>query len=98
MLTFVLFLLTWTVLIGLSVVDAIVLADFQQQALNEHNYYRQLDCTIPMILNSSINTIAQTYATYLATNNLFAHSGTAGLGENLYFQGGGNANTFINGK
>ncbi|CAF5117717.1 unnamed protein product, partial [Rotaria sp. Silwood1] len=63
---------------------AIVLADFQQQALLQHNYYRQLHCIDAMVLNSTISKIAQTYANYLAANNLFQHSGTSGLGENLW--------------
>ncbi|CAF3764503.1 unnamed protein product [Rotaria sp. Silwood1] len=57
---------------------------FQQQALLQHNYYRQLHCTDALVLNSTINAIAQTYANYLAANNLFQHSGTSGLGENLW--------------
>lgn len=66
------------------VVNQVVVDDFRQEALAEHNAKRQLHCTGPMTLNASLNTVAQTYADYLAANNLFNHSQTAGLGENLF--------------
>ncbi|CAF1101113.1 unnamed protein product [Rotaria sordida] len=78
--------------------SVVVLADFQQQALLQHNYFRQLHCTAAMALNSTINTIAQNYANYLATNNLFVHSGVSGLGENLWSMSSSVAITFINGS
>ena len=77
---------------------AIILADFQQQALDQHNYYRQLHCTGLMTLNTSLNTIAQNYAQYLAANNIFNHSATPGLGENLYTSSSSVVITFMNGK
>ncbi|CAF4260693.1 unnamed protein product, partial [Rotaria sp. Silwood2] len=72
--------------------------NFQQQALLQHNYYRQLHCTDTMILNSTISTIAQNYANYLAANNLFQHSGTQGLGENLWAIWSSGAIRFVNGS
>jgi uncharacterized protein YkwD len=70
--------------ISRPVSSTIILTDFQQQALAEHNYFRQLHCTGPLKLNSTLNNIAQSYAEYLATNRIFNHSGRAGLGENLW--------------
>ncbi|CAF0955182.1 unnamed protein product [Adineta ricciae] len=68
------------------VMGAINLATFQQEALAQHNYYRQqIHCTTAMTLNSSISTMAQNYAQYLAANNIFNHSRVSGYGENLYY-------------
>jgi uncharacterized protein YkwD len=92
------FLLILMFVINQSVTNAMVLADFQQQALDEHNYLRQLHCTGLLTLNSTINNIAQTYAEYLAANNIFQHSGTPGLGENLWAISSSNSITFVNGK
>jgi uncharacterized protein YkwD len=50
-----------------------------------------------MILNSTLNTIAQNYSEYLAANNLFVHSGTPGLGENLWAMFSSVAISFVNG-
>jgi uncharacterized protein YkwD len=91
-------LLTLAVFISRPVLGTVVLSDFQQQALLEHNYYRQLHCTGALILNSTLNAIAQNYSQYLATNNLFQHSGTAGLGENLWSESSSSAINFVNGK
>jgi uncharacterized protein YkwD len=94
-----------TILLGLiSVIDrpsmgTVILSDFQQQALVQHNYYRQqLHCTTAMTLNASLNTIAQNYAQYLAANNIFNHSGTPGLGENLWMESSSVVISFVNGK
>ena len=57
---------------------------FQQEALVQHNFRRQQHCVPAMILNSTLNTIAQNYAVFLASNNLFNHSSYPGLGENLW--------------
>jgi uncharacterized protein YkwD len=95
---FVLFLFTFAVFINRPVLNAIVLATFQQEALAEHNLKRQIHCTGPMTLNSTLNTIAQNYSEYLAENNLFVHSYTPGLGENLYQISSTNPITYLNGK
>ncbi|UJR12225.1 hypothetical protein I4U23_016402 [Adineta vaga] len=66
---------------------AINLAVFQQEALAEHNYYRQqIHCTRPMALNASLNTMAQKYAEHLAYYETFSHSGEPGVGENLWMK------------
>jgi uncharacterized protein YkwD len=87
-----------TLIINLRISNAIILSDFQQQALIEHNYRRQLHCTVGMTLNSSLNAIAQNYSEYLAANNLFVHSGAAGLGENLWSMSSSGTISFVNGK
>lgn len=82
-----------------QVSSTIVLADFQQQALTEHNLKRALHCTDSMALDSTINTIAQNYSDYLAAQNSgLVHSGAAGLGENLWYMSSSAAITFVNGK
>jgi len=98
MIRFVLLLFTFAMLINRPVLNAIVLATFQQEALAEHNLKRQIHCTGPMTLNSTLNTIAQNYSEYLAANNLFVHSYTPGLGENLYQISSSNPITYLNGK
>jgi hypothetical protein len=92
-------LLGLMLVINHPVVDTIVLSDFQQQALAQHNYYRQqLHCTNAMTLNGSLNTIAQNYAQYLAANNIFNHSGVSGLGENLWMESSSVVISLVNGK
>lgn len=76
-------LILFFALIGLAS-GQIVLSTFRQQALAEHNYFRRLHCTAPLILNETLNDIAQNYSRYLAANNIFKHSGYPRLGENLY--------------
>ncbi|CAF1327202.1 unnamed protein product [Adineta steineri] len=79
--------------------SVINLASFQQEALLQHNYYRQqLHCTGAMVLNASISTTAQNYAQYLAANNIFNHSQTPGLGENLWMESSSAALTSVNGS
>lgn len=43
-----------------------------------------------MILNSTLNSIAQAYANKLAALDIFEHSGS-GYGENLYYSGSSQA-------
>lgn len=74
------------------------LNQFRQEALAAHNYYRQLHGAQPMVLNSTINTIAQNYADILAANDSFSHSGRSGLGENLWGSGSSNPITYVNGS
>ncbi|CAF0914799.1 unnamed protein product [Didymodactylos carnosus] len=59
-------------------VDAIV---FQQQALTQHNYYRSLQCAPALMLNETLNTIAQSWSSHLATTHTSAHSGNTMNGE-----------------
>ena len=84
MLRFTVILLIFLTNVSLPVNGVINLAAFQQEALLQHNVRRQQHCVPPLTLNSSLNTIAQNYANFLAVNGLFNHSATAGLGENLW--------------
>ena len=84
-------------LIGLAS-GQIVLSTFRRDALAQHNLVRQLHCTGPLILNETLNTIAQNYSQYLAANNLFKHSGYPRLGENLYSGWQSWSYTALNGK
>lgn len=78
---------------------AINLANFQQEALMQHNFYRQqLHCTSPMVLNATLSATAQQYANYLAANGFFNHSGIAGYGENLYRATSSQPITYLNGE
>jgi uncharacterized protein YkwD len=86
------------VVINRPALSALVLADFQQQALLQHNYLRQLHCAGSIALNSSLNTIAQNYANYLAANNLFRRSETTGLGENLWSMSSSGIIGAVNGR
>jgi uncharacterized protein YkwD len=62
---------------------AVSFTTFQQQSLTAHNNYRATHCAPALILNVSLNTIAQTYAEELAVKKVFQHSGN-GYGENLW--------------
>lgn len=94
----VLLILILTIVTNHLVSCEIDLTKFRQETLVGHNLKRQLHCTDPMTLSSSLNNIAQNYAEYLATNDLFQHSYTAGLGENLYMMWSSNPITNLNGK
>ncbi|CAF4107732.1 unnamed protein product [Rotaria magnacalcarata] len=56
---------------------------FQRQALTEMNLYRTYHCAQNVILNATLNSIAQNYSEELAATNTFVHSGN-GYGENLW--------------
>ncbi|CAF1296598.1 unnamed protein product [Adineta ricciae] len=78
---------------------AINLDHFRQEALAQHNYYRQqIHCTQPMSLDASLNTMAQNYAEYLAYYETFQHSGEDGVGENLYMESYSAGITYVNGS
>ena len=94
----VLLVLILTIVTNHLVSCGINLANFRQETLVEHNLKRQLHCTGPMTLSSSLNNIAQNYAEYLAASDLFEHSYTPGIGENLYLMLSSNAITNLNGK
>lgn len=80
----------YSISLGLSTLFVHLLAatanftDFQNDALARHNILRQQHCVPSLVLNSSLNAIAQNFATYLAVNNFFNHSRVSGLGENLW--------------
>ncbi|CAF1240514.1 unnamed protein product [Rotaria sordida] len=57
---------------------------FQNETLAAHNSYRARHCAQPLQLDDTLCRSAQDYAQKLASTNQFSHSGTKGLGENLY--------------
>jgi CRISPR/Cas system-associated endoribonuclease Cas2 len=59
---------------------------YQQYALEAHNEHRARHCVSPLELDDIISRSAQNYAQHLAKINQMVHSGTSGLGENLYMQ------------
>jgi hypothetical protein len=71
---------------------------YQQYTLAAHNRYRARHCVSPLQLDDSISQSAQNYAQHLANINQMVHSGTSGLGENLYMQWSSVAITNINGE
>ncbi|CAF1551756.1 unnamed protein product [Rotaria sp. Silwood1] len=57
---------------------------FQNDVLYAHNYYRAYHCAQSLQLDDLLSTSAQNFAQKLADTNQFYHSGTKGVGENLY--------------
>ena len=65
---------------------------FRNASLQQHNsyryYYRYVsDTDYQLVEDSSLTSMAQNYANYLAANNLFQHSNAASkkIGENLAY-------------
>jgi uncharacterized protein YkwD len=75
-----------------------VQVQFQKQMLDAHNRYRTRNCVPSLRLDDSINRSAQNYAQYLADINRMVHSGTSGLGENLYMKWASDGIKTISGK
>ncbi|CAF3193686.1 unnamed protein product [Rotaria sp. Silwood2] len=67
---------------------------FQNDMLYAHNYYRSYYCAQALQLDDTLSRSAQNFAEKLAYANQFYHSGTQGVGENLYMASG----MTINGK
>lgn len=59
---------------------------FQKELLQAHNTYRKRHCVPALQLDDGLSRSAQTYAETLARTNTFEHSGTKGVGENLWNQ------------
>ena len=71
----------------------------QQEMLDEHNYYRKRHCVGALRLDDSLSRSAQNYAEKLANYiGSLVHSGTSGLGENLYWSYNSRGIGSINGK
>lgn len=58
---------------------------FQTASLNTHNKYRYLHHVPALRSDSALQAFALKYAQIMAANNVFEHSGAAGLGENLAY-------------
>ena len=57
--------------------------NFASEILTSHNKFRALHNASSLKYNLKIEKTAQKYADYLSKNDLFQHSHTQGLGENL---------------
>lgn len=86
------------VIISRPVFSAIDLDVFRQQSLDQHNYLRKLHCTGSMILNSSLNDIAHSYAQHLAAIGSTKHSYREDMGENIYYKYASDGITSLDGK
>ena len=58
---------------------------YQASMLSLHNGYRSQHHAPPLVSDASLQSTAQKYAQYMADNDLFQHSGAAGLGENIAY-------------
>lgn len=79
---------------------ALDLAALRASELSRHNAKRALHGTPNLTLSDSLNSAAQTYADYLATNHVFTHSPAAKngtYGENLYWAWGYPSYTYKDG-
>jgi uncharacterized protein YkwD len=77
---------------------AFTVANFQQEALLQHNYRRQRHCSPALVLNTTLNTMAQSHANTMAANNGFSFSNAAGIGQNIFKTSSSVAITYVNGK
>ncbi len=71
---------------------------FQQEMLQAHNQYRSHHCVSPLQLDDNLSSSAQQYAEHLVDIDTLQHSGTPGVGENLYMIGSSGPIADINGK
>jgi uncharacterized protein YkwD len=63
------------------------LTELRNNELNSHNAMRNLHGSSPLIMNETLNKIAQNYADFLAKKKILSHSKPAvngSYGENLY--------------
>jgi len=66
---------------------------FQKETLAAHNNYRFIHHVNPLKSNLMLQKTALNYANYLASNDIFQHSGTQGMGENLAYVWSSRVNT-----
>ena len=66
---------------------------FRNAAVNTHNTLRARHRAPALRRDSSIDSTALAWSQYLARNSIFKHSGTKGVGENLYALYGGSFTT-----
>ncbi|CAF2712154.1 unnamed protein product [Rotaria sp. Silwood2] len=74
---------TTTNIIGMTTTSVSQFTTFQNQALAATNIHRAYHCAPNIILNATLNSIAQSYSEQLAATKTFVHSGN-GYGENLW--------------
>jgi glioma pathogenesis-related protein 2 len=63
---------------------ALDISTFRINALSQHNTYRTTHRAPALTSSESLNNSAQSWAEHLASTGTFEHSGTPGVGENLY--------------
>jgi len=73
------------------------LAQFAQEALDQHNKYRTIHGVKPLTLDSKLNAHAQKYAQHLAKTSTFEHSDDPDYGENLYWSWSSDPNFKVKG-
>ena len=66
---------------------------FQRDTLAAHNNYRSVHHVNALKSNPMVQETAQNYANKMASDDIFKHSGTKGMGENLAYMWSSNANT-----
>jgi uncharacterized protein YkwD len=71
-------------------------SQFQNEMLQAHNDYRSSHCVPSLQLDDNLSRSAQKYAEKLARTNTFRHSGTPGVGENLWMTGSSNQLSAVN--
>ncbi|CAF1298782.1 unnamed protein product [Adineta steineri] len=71
---------------------------FQREMLDAHNTNRSHHCTKSLQLDDRLSRSAQDYAQRLANLNKMVHSGTKGLGENLYMMSSSDKIANVNGS
>ena len=70
---------------------------FQQEVLEAHNNYRARHCAGSLEFDYELSVSAQNYAEHLAQIERLVHSGTPGVGENLWQLWSSNTIDSING-
>jgi uncharacterized protein YkwD len=71
---------------------------FQHEMLQAHNEYRSRHCASPLQLDDDLSSSAQQYAEHLVDIDTLQHSGTSGIGENLWMMSSSDKITKINGE
>ncbi len=66
---------------------------FQRDILVAHNKYRVIHHVNPLKSNPMVQQTAQNYANKMASTDIFKHSGTKGMGENLAYMWSSNVDT-----
>ena len=61
------------------------MAEFQNEMLIAHNFYRAHHGAKPLVLNQHLIKKAQEYANQLAQTNVFQHGDDEGIGQNLSY-------------
>jgi len=73
------------------------LAQFAQEALDQHNKYRAIHGVKPLVLDTKLSQHAQKYAQHLAKTSTFEHSDDPDYGENLYWSWSSDPNFKVKG-